>query len=340
MKVDLPREETKPLVEGKKLRTPPAILVGVGGWAYFPLKFGNKLEICSRLYDFAEVNSSFYKLPLLAQVKKWRAAVPENFEFTLRATRELTHEGRLQPSTKNFKIYEHQLEICKELDASVLHFQFPPSLDVTDDILKGWNEFMSSVATKRKARSHELLFAFEVRNPKCSSSPLVKSFFDEHDIIPCEDASRVERLSVSSGSKILYSRVFGPGEHTKWSFDTEELSSLAKKVEDTHAQKRYVTFHNITMYEDAARMKAVVAGGRDQIPTGPGGLDSLKRVIALGRMRYPVSKKSLLEEFAWRTISLEPDRKIHLGEILQRLPEKQYESVEEISELISSVIQT
>ncbi|MGI0080345.1 MAG: DUF72 domain-containing protein [Nitrososphaerales archaeon] len=316
----------------------PAVLVGVGGWAYFPLKFGNKLEICSRLYDFAEVNSTFYKLPPLEQVKKWRSAVPEHFEFTVRATSQLTHQGHLEPTTKNFKIYEHQLDICRELDASVLHFQFPPSLEVTADIIRGWKEFMRSIWTKRKSKSHDLHFAFEIRNAKSANSPLVGSFFDEYDIIPSEDASRINKLGFSYGSKILYSRVFGLGEHTKWSFDTNELTSLAKKVKETPARKRYVTFHNITMYEDAARMKSVVESGNDQIPKGTSGLDSLKRAIALGRVKYPASKSSLLEEFAWRTFSIEPDKKIHVGEILQRLPDRQYESVDEIFEQISSAI--
>lgn len=325
--------------EVTQLRAAPAILVGVGGWAYFPLKFGNKLEICSRLYDFAEVNATFYKLPPLAQAKKWRAAVPEYFEFTVRATRELTHEGHLKPTPKNFKIYEQQLGICKELDASVLHFQFPPSLEVTGEIVRGWKEFMLSIGTKRKTKSHDLHFAFEIRNAKSVSSPLAMSFFDEYDIVPSEDASRVNKLGVSYGSKILYSRIFGPGDHTKWSFDTKELTSLAKKVEETSARKRYVTFHNITMYEDAARMKNVVESGSDQIPKGPRGLDSLKRVVALGRVKYPASKKSLVEEFAWRTFNLEPEKKVHVGEILQRLPERQYGSVDEIIQQISLVIQ-
>ncbi len=322
-------------------RISPSIMVGVGGWAYFPLKFGNKLEICSKLYDFVEVNSTFYKPPAIDQVKKWRAAVPESFEFIVRASSQLTHEGHLEPTNKNFKILEQQFEICKELDATILHFQFPPTFEVTDKVLKGWSDFMHSItASSKKMKTRKLSLAFEIRNAKSAESTTIRSFLDEYDIIPSTDALRTSKLGVSRNSKILYTRVFGLGEHTKWSFDTNELASLTRKIEKTPAKRRYVTFHNITMYEDAARMKNIVQSGHDQVQKGPIGLDSLKRVMLFGRVKYPVSKKSLLEEFAWRTFSIGPEKKVHLEEVLQKLPEREYNSIEDLIQFLSQMTES
>ncbi len=328
-----------PIVE-ERPRIAPSIMVGVGGWAYFPLKSGNKLEICSKLYDFAEVNSTFYKLPPLDQVKKWRIMVPESFEFTVRANSQLTHEAHLEPTNKNFKIFGQQLAICKELDATILHFQFPQTLEVTNEILRNWKDFMREVRTKKRMKSRDLCIAFEIRNEKSAESSQVRSFLSEYDIIPTTDASRAVKLGVSSNSKILYTRVFGFGEHTKWSFDTNELASLAKKVEKAPARRRYVTFHNVTMYEDAARMRNILRTGHDQAQKGPTGLDSLKRVIVLGRVKYPASKKSIIEEFGWRTFNLELQKKIHAGEIFQKLPERMYDSVEEIIQFLSQITES
>ncbi|HKW04580.1 MAG TPA: DUF72 domain-containing protein [Nitrososphaerales archaeon] len=311
-------------------------LVGVGGWAYFPLKLGNKLEICSKLYDFVELNSTFYKLPPISQVKKWRARVPDGFEFTVRVSRDLTHVGLLRPSNRNLKIFENHLEICKELDARILHFQFPPSLEVTGELVKEWKEFI--VSANKLAKSRDLHFAFEVRNSNSSSSSSLNSFYRENDIIPCSDATNTS-LSVSSDSKILYTRVFGPGEHTKWSFDTNELLTLSKKVESIPARKRYVTFHNITMYEDASRIKNILETGKDTITKGPVGLESFQRILSLARMKYPISKKTLLEEFRWRTFSSDQEIKKHMGEILEVLPERQYLTFEEIIQQASLIVQ-
>lgn len=322
-----------------KAKKPKQTLVGVGGWAYFPLKIGNKLEICSKLYDFVELNSTFYKLPLVSQAKKWRARVPNGFEFTVRASRELTHEGLLRPSNKNLKIFENQLKICNELDARILHFQFPPGLEVTGELVKEWNEFFKSANKLSKSRNEDLHFAFEVRNPSSSSSSALNLFYRESDIIPCTDATNSTSVSVSSDSKILYTRVFGPGEHTKWSFDTNELFTLSKNVASIPARKRYVTFHNITMYEDATRMENILETGKDTITKGPVGLESFQRILLLGRMKYPISKKTLLEEFRWRTFSSDPEMKKHMGEILDRLPDRQYMTFEEIMRQAGLVIQ-
>lgn len=314
----------------------PNLLVGVGGWAYLPIKKGNKLEVCSKLYDFVEVNSTFYSLPELERVRKWKKTVPPNFEFTLRANRELTHLGMLKPTAKNFKIYEKMLAISSELDAKVIHFQFPPSFEITNEVTKDWREFFSSISSKKSyAPKGDLKFALEIRNEKGWKSPEVSDLIEQYDIIPTGDASKEEdsKLSTSPRSGILYTRVFGQGDHTKWSFDTQELKDLESKVGEVKARKRYVTFHNLTMYEDASRLKTIVKSGNDQRKTldSPTGLESLKRVIASGRVKYPTTRQALIEEFGWRVFDFEPTRRAHVEDELRKLDDsRSYDSVEDV----------
>ena len=319
----------------KETPLPPNLLVGVGGWAYLPIKKGNKLEVCSKLYDFVEVNSTFYSLPELERVRKWKRTVPPNFEFTLRANRELTHLGMLKPTPKNFKIYEKLLAISNELDAKVIHFQFPPSFDVTNKVTKDWSEFFASISSRRSAAPKgNVKFALEIRNEKGWNSPEVSDLIEQYDVIPTGDASKENTdLSTSPRSGILYTRVFGQGDHTKWSFDTQELKDIESKVGEIKARKRYVTFHNLTMYEDASRMKTMVKSGNDQrqAPNSPMGLESLKRIIASGRSNYPTTRQALIEEFGWRVFDFEPGRRAHVEDELRKLDENRpYESVEDV----------
>lgn len=311
----------------------PNLLVGVGGWAYLPIKKGNKLEICSKLYDFVEVNSTFYSLPEIERVKKWRETVPESFEFTLRANRELTHVGKLKPTEKNFKIFEKMLAVSNELNTKIIHFQFPPSLGITREVLNDWRDFFGSVLSERQARRGELSFAIEIRNEQGRNSKDVSDLFLQYDIIPTVDASKVPDLSTSAKSGILYTRVFGLGEHTRWSFDTHELKDLESKVSDVKARKRYVTFHNLTMYEDASRMKTIAKSGIDQkqAPSAVMGLESLKRVIAAGRVKYPTTRQALIDEFGWRIFDIEPGKRIHVDNELQKLSDnRSFDSVEDV----------
>jgi len=231
-------------------------LIGVGGWAYLPIKHGNKLEVCSKLYDFVELNSTYYRMPTIQSVRRWRSQVPEDFEFTVRANKYLTHIGHLNPTEQNFELYDKMLEVSDALRAKILHFQFPSTFKVTDQVIANWQSFFSSSPTKKREDLH---LAFEIRNLASSGSRDVKSFLAENDFIPTSDASK-EKPEPSAYSKILYTRVFGPGNHTQLSFDSSELEKLNETIVRTFAHRRYVTFHSITMYEDASRMRGLVKG--------------------------------------------------------------------------------
>src|SRR4051812_31774190 len=59
----------------------------------FPPEFRDKsrLTYYSSLLNSLEVNSSFYKVPQPATVKKWADSVPAGFVFTFKLWQEITH---------------------------------------------------------------------------------------------------------------------------------------------------------------------------------------------------------------------------------------------------------
>src|SRR5665213_2948074 len=63
----------------------------------FPPEFHDKsrLEIYASLFNSVEINSSFYKVPMASTVQKWAALVPENFKFTFKLWRDITHNKEL-----------------------------------------------------------------------------------------------------------------------------------------------------------------------------------------------------------------------------------------------------
>ncbi len=309
--------------------------VGVGGWAYFPSKQGNKLALCARLFDYAEVNSTFYKLPPEKLAAKWRSTVPEEFQFSVRANRKLTHINHLEPTRENFSEYERNLSICRALRAFILHFQFPPSFDVTREVVESWRGFFSSLKRER-----EMSFAIEVRNRKASESPLLKSFLNDYDIVPSSDPTRSE-IGVSRDSKIQYSRVFGLGEHTKWSFSTRELEELIQKVSKTPAARKYMTFHNITMYEDGARLMRMLKQEGNEPLSPVVGIASLKEAVVAERIDFPISNRELSSRLAWRTVTAVDGRRIHADEIMGHLPgDVRFESLQQVLDRYESSFQS
>ena len=76
------------------------IRVGVGGWTFEPWRnnfypagwpIARELEYASRQLTVIEVNGTYYSLQSAATFAKWREQTPDDFVFTLKATRYATN---------------------------------------------------------------------------------------------------------------------------------------------------------------------------------------------------------------------------------------------------------
>ncbi len=79
---------------------PPSIRVGVGGWTYEPWRDnfypkawpqGRELEYASRQLRVIEVNGTYYSSQKPATFAKWRDETPDDFVFSLKASRFATN---------------------------------------------------------------------------------------------------------------------------------------------------------------------------------------------------------------------------------------------------------
>jgi len=93
--------------------------IGAGGWAYFKVPGLDSLAAYSKAFDFVEVNSTFYETPSMEMVRSWRRRVPDNFMFSVRCHRDLTHKYLLSPRRESYEILNQSLRICNELKAEV-----------------------------------------------------------------------------------------------------------------------------------------------------------------------------------------------------------------------------
>ncbi len=180
-------------------------LIGTGGWAYFQIPGIKSLEAYSRIYNFVEVNSTFYEIPSTNQIEKWRNIVPEDFQFTVRAHRSITHQYKLQRTKENLKRLEEMKKICEILQAEILLLQTPASLEITKDVIENFRDLLSSIELNK------LRIALETRGTKVSTYPreLLKNM-QEYNIINSVDLLKGELPAYKSD--ILYSRLFGKGE--------------------------------------------------------------------------------------------------------------------------------
>jgi uncharacterized protein YecE (DUF72 family) len=290
--------------------------IGAGGWAYFKVPEMDSLAAYSKAFDFVEVNSTFYKTPSLEMVRSWRQRVPDNFMFSVRCHKDLTHRYLLSPRKESYELLNQSLRICDELKAEILHIQTPPTFN-PDEKRKSIQDLLSSVDFGN-AR-----LAWEIRG---KVSDRTVELMRDLGIIHCTDISR-EMPAVESD--ILYTRLFGHGKHNLYQFDDAELLMIDKSAKERGEDNVYLTFHGARMYSDAARLKVYEKRGTFPKVTKAVGLVSLKIILEEDAV-FPVTKSELIKKQGWKVFDLTENEHVHARLLLEKLPDGKYASADEV----------
>jgi len=305
-------------------------LIGAGGWAYFQVLGMHPLVAYSKAFNFVEVNSTFYQIPPLREVETWRRLVPHNFKFTVRANKAITHKYKLQPTQEAFGTFEKMKQICTILNAPVLHLQTPPKFMFTENSVNNLRDFLSCLNLEN------LRLALEIRAtaPTNLPSELIKVMQD-YNMIHSVDLSKGETPAYESD--IFYSRLFGTGQHNVYQPTDDELALIDKKVLSENFQKIILSFHFVRMYKDATRLKMYKETGKFPQITKYAGLDSLGEVLSEDA-KFPTTKQALIQDQGWKLFDLTENKRIHVGEFLQKLPEKTYNNIGEVIDTLNSLV--
>jgi uncharacterized protein YecE (DUF72 family) len=116
------------------------VLCGTCAWAdhhaFYPRSVNpsDRLAYYARYFSLVEIDSSFYRIPETAHVKRWIAETPGDFVFDLKAYKTLTGHDRGKASAAE-RLHDQTLfvEIAETLGASgklgQVLFQYPPWFD-------------------------------------------------------------------------------------------------------------------------------------------------------------------------------------------------------------------
>ena len=299
--------------------------IGAGGWAYFHVTGLKSLEAYSRIFNFVEVNSTFYTLPKLRMVESWRSRVPPDFEFSVRLHRSVTHKFKLEPCEEAFDILKYTRLICKILRAEIFVMQTPESIEFNEEKIKSIKDFFRSLNLKG------LRAAWELRGKSRVPEALLK-FMQDQNIIHCVDISKEEPFYESDK---LYTRLFGKGKDNIYQFNDEELRQIDRRIGSRDYDQVRISFHNVRMYKDAARLKIFKETGKFPPITRYLGLESLKKVLSEDA-KFPATKEELIEKQGWKVIDLNKEDRVHAKILLEKLPSKEYTSLADVIRELST----
>jgi uncharacterized protein YecE (DUF72 family) len=139
------------------------IHIGTSGWQYshwkgpfYPqeLSMDDWLAYYAERFHTVEINNSFYQLPTKETLRQWRSKVPENFIFSFKASRFITHMKKLKDPESSLS---RLLEVVSSLDGKLgpILFQLPPKWRFNPD---RFFDFLESLPS-------EYRYAFELRDP-------------------------------------------------------------------------------------------------------------------------------------------------------------------------------
>ncbi|MEM5801941.1 MAG: DUF72 domain-containing protein [Candidatus Aenigmatarchaeota archaeon] len=241
------------------------IKVGTCGWAFFrpenfideKKKFKSILQAYAYVYPAVEVNSTFYRIPKVSTAEKWREEVNEvnkNFEFTVKATRFITHI--LHFTKASVKFFDVMKDICKALGAKILLLQSPNSFKATEENIKRMKNFFDNI------NREDLIIAWEPRGDWHKKPEILKEVCKDFEVVECVDPFRNNSLYFGK-KKIGYFRMHGFGVISMYSynFSKSELGELKNKMKVLlkKLKLQYYFFNNSAMYQNALEFMKMIS---------------------------------------------------------------------------------
>jgi uncharacterized protein YecE (DUF72 family) len=155
-----------------KIQNPQSkFTVGCQGWNYddwttkadgetvfYPrgTRSNEMLGFYAEIFGTIEVDSTFYAIPASSVVENWYKKTPENFTFSLKLPREITHEyGLREPSFPLLNEFCERVALLKEKLGAIL-IQLPPNFEASKENAQALREFLAELPK-------EIRFAIEFR---------------------------------------------------------------------------------------------------------------------------------------------------------------------------------
>ncbi len=232
--------------------------IGISGWRYKPwrgvfypkkLPRNQELAYASRQVNSIEINGSFYSLQRPSSYQQWFAVTPEDFIFSVKGPRYITHIRRL---------LDCEIPLANFFASGVLHlksklgpllWQLPPNFLFRDDVIENFlkslpTTFSEAVKLAKKsdrinlsvanldglASAHSIRHALEVRHYSFLNPDFVELLRRYNIAIVFADTAGKWPYFEDLTSDFVYVRLHGATELYKSGYDRKTLSWWSKRI--------------------------------------------------------------------------------------------------------------
>lgn len=232
-----------------------ALRIGTSGWSYpswrgpfFPadLRARDHLAFYATQFNATELNAPFYRTPTLEAVRGWAERTPEDFRFSWKASKFITHWKRLTERCENsLALLESRLKILGRKCGPVL-FQLPPQMQVDRERLA---RFIRMLPRRRQ-------YTFEFRHESWYEDAVL-DLLREHDLALCLSDHAAAPAPWLATASFVYVRGHGPTGRYHSHYADETLAAWARNIRRWRRQGR-----DVWCFFDNDQKSAAPADGR------------------------------------------------------------------------------
>ncbi len=175
-------------------------------------------EFYCREFATVELNSTFYHLPRLKTTEHWFDKSPEDFLFSLKAYRAITHYRKLRDCEGELYRYLHLIKPLKPKLGAVL-FQLPPSLHMDRGLLEDFLKILPPGYRFAMEFRHDSWLCDDIYN-------LLKSY----NVALCINDFGRREMQMELTADFGYIRLHGPTGRYGGSYSEEELAEWAERI--------------------------------------------------------------------------------------------------------------
>ena len=254
----------------------PKIFIGTSGFSYkhwqglfYPQDLRQKdwLRYYAKHFDTVEINATFYRQMKPQTFKKWRAIVDDDFVFSIKASRFITHIKKLKDCQEplerfmrgieqlnNAAIQQYSNVTMKQWsNRTIVLFQLPPRWQANTERLKDFVKLLPK----------DFRFAFEFRDKSWLNSKIYKILGGVNCALVIQDSPHWP-TSEEITADFTYLRFHGSKKLYSSCYTEKELKSWARKIKNwlKDGLDVYVYFNNDALgyaVENARTLKELVS---------------------------------------------------------------------------------
>ena len=249
-------------MDGVTVQSAPRIRVGISGWRYepwrgvfYPDELPQRLELqyASSIFSTIEINGSFYSLQRPSSWRAWYAETPDDFVFTVKGPRFITHMLRLKEvATPLANFLASGLLALREKLGPIL-WQFPPNLKFDEGrfadflaLLPQDTEAALKVARRRDTRMRgrsvlsideprPMRHAMEIRNASFLDERFINLLREHNVALVIAETARQWPMPRDVTADFMYLRLHGDQELYRSGYKPAAIARWAGRIRQWHA---------------------------------------------------------------------------------------------------------